>query len=724
MRNLLRWGRGKTQASMIGAAVQPDSVKPGKSDSEPEPFAAIDDLDLRRIGVVLWQKRAWIIIPTIAVAILSFVAVNMVTPRYKSEARIFVDGRENIFLRPNADRSEDRAQLDQEAVTSQVQLILSRDLARKVVKSERLNERPEFDPVLKGMSPMRAILSLFGIGRDPFKMTPEERVLDAYYERLTAYAVDKSRVIAVEFQSSDPDLAVRVANAVADGYLTLQQAARQKQARDASAWLSGEIDGLRKKVAEAESRVEEFRGQSNLFIGTNNTTLSGQQLGEINSQLASARAQKADAESRARFIRNMLKTGQSIEASEVLNSELIRRLSEQRVTLRAQLAEQSSTLLGNHPRIKELRAQIFDLDSQIRDEAGKLARSLETESKIAGAKVESLGGSLDQLKKQAASSSGDDVKLRALEREARAQRELLESYLGKYREAMTRESIDAVPADARIISRAIVSNNPAYPKKLPLVLIATLATLLLSSGIISTGELLRMTSGGRMRGAPERRATSFETAVAPRSKAMPINVTEISDLATKIIAEGAGASRILIAGIGGSKASLAALTLARAISHKRHCVLMDISSNNDELFAISSDQAAPGLENLVTGNATFSRIITRDTLSPLHFVLSGRGHVDPAMLQSPRLVMAMDALARVYDNLVLNADNVDHVPADLLGRMQRALFVIDENVDDSVLAHVQAILAKTDIAGVDFLLARAGDTTTQSVRLGKSILAA
>ena len=98
------------------------------------------------------------------------------------------------------------------------------------------------------------------------------------------------------------------------------------------------------------------------------------------------------------------------------------------------------------------------------------------------------------MKKQASSNNGQDVQLRALEREAKAQRDLLESDLAKYREANTRENIEAAPADGRIISRASVSNTPAYPKKLPIVLIATLATLLLTSGAIATGELLRMTA--------------------------------------------------------------------------------------------------------------------------------------------------------------------------------------------------------------------------------------
>ena len=146
------------------------------------------------------------------------------------------------------------------------------------------------------------------------------------------------------------------------------------------------------------------------------------------------------------------------------------------MTLRAQLAEQSSTLLPQHPRIKEMRAQIADLDQQIRSEGERLARSLENDAKVAGARLETLSANLDQLKRQTASTSDQDVQLRALEREAKAQRDLFESYLAKYREATARDSIAAAPADARIISRAVVSNVPYFPKKMPIVLIAALGT--------------------------------------------------------------------------------------------------------------------------------------------------------------------------------------------------------------------------------------------------------
>ena len=684
------WRAGKVRDLIQRAVPTP---APAVHRAVPVPTPVTGDLDLHALGHALARKRAWIIIPTVIAAVLSIAVVNIVTPRYKSEARILIDGRENVFLRPNGERAEERTALDAEAVTSQVQLLLSRDLARQIIKKNKLAELPEFDPVLRGISPVKSLLALFGIGRDPFSLTPEERVLDAYFDRFTAYAVDKSRVVVIEFQSQDPDLAARIANSIADGYLVMQQNARQEQAKAASQWLSGEIDSLRKKVADAESRVEDFRSKSSLFVGTNNTTLSNQQMGELNTQLNNARALKSDAESKARMIREMLQSGKPIESSEIFNSELFRRLSEQRVTLRAQLAEQSSTLLDGHPRIKELRAQLADLDGQIRDEASKISRSLDNDSRIAGGRVESLSASLEQLKKQATSTNGQDVQLRALDREAKAQRDLLEAYLAKYREANTRENIDAAPADGRIISRASVSNDPAYPKKLPIVLIATLATLMLSAGTIVTGELLRMTT-------PRLTASRTETVVASSAAAVRPPVTaaamdaaarvadpasdpladfsEIEQLASELRSAGDAARKVTILGTASSESiTLTALTLARRMARDAKVVVVDLSASSPTISAVSADPAAPGLAELMLGEASFSQVITKDRLSRVHLVSAGRPGSDRALLQSPRLTLAIDALLRVYDHVLLDAGLASDLPAELLTTQARAVVVPD-----------------------------------------------
>lgn len=708
------WRAGKEKAIVQRALSKPAAIV-----ERPVPAAAAGDLDLHALGHALRRKRGWIIVPTVLAAVLSMTAVNMVTPRYKSEVRILVDGRENVFLRPNGERNDERNTVDPEAVTSQVQLLLSRDLAREIIRKNKLAERPEFDPVLQGFSPLMSLLPLFGIGRDPFSMTPEERVLEAYFDRYTAYAVDKSRVVVIEFQSRDPDLAARVANSIADGYLVMQQGARQDQAKSASSWLSGEIEGLRKKVADAESRVEDFRSKSSLFIGTNNTSLSNQQMGELNTQLNNARALKSDAESKARLIREMLQSGKPIEASEVFNSELIRRLSEQRVTLRAQLAEQSSTLLDGHPRIKELKAQLADLDRQLREEAGKISRSLDNDARIASGRVEGLSASLDQLKKQATSSNGQDVQLRALEREAKAQRDLLESYLAKYREANARENIDAAPADGRIISRATVSNTPAYPKKLPIVLIATLATLLLSSGMIATGELLRMTAPrvatalvpsavARRKPArapdveaqvepepepePEPELESElepetepepELAVSERQAEVATTIAEIEQLANRLCVAGAAAHKVTVLGTAsGESITLTSLTLARLMARQAKVVVIDLATASPAMTAVSTDPGAPGLAELMQGEASFGQIITKDRLSRVHLVSAGRPGFDRTQLQTPRLTLAIDALLRVYDHVILDAGTASDLPAELLTAQARAVVVPEASMAD------------------------------------------
>ena len=152
---------------------------------------AAAEIDLGALGRALWRKKFLIVGLTLLTAALAFGAVSLITPRYKSEARVLIETRENIFLRPDAEKSLERsATVDQEAVTSQVQLILSRDLAREIIKKLKLAERPEFDPVLRRPGILQTVLRLTGIAKDPLQMTPEERVLKSYYERLGAFQVE------------------------------------------------------------------------------------------------------------------------------------------------------------------------------------------------------------------------------------------------------------------------------------------------------------------------------------------------------------------------------------------------------------------------------------------------------------------------------------------------------------------------------------------------------
>src|SRR5438045_3098294 len=95
----------QSQPAPVSSPVQPRAVAV-------EPPAATGDLDLRAIWQALVKRRNWILIPTVVAMALSFAAVNVISPRYKSEAKILVDGRDNVFLKPSTDRVEDRSAPD------------------------------------------------------------------------------------------------------------------------------------------------------------------------------------------------------------------------------------------------------------------------------------------------------------------------------------------------------------------------------------------------------------------------------------------------------------------------------------------------------------------------------------------------------------------------------------------------------------------------------------
>src|SRR5437588_162437 len=97
------------------------------------PASGDQAIELGTLGQTLLRRKWWILLPTLLAGALAFVGVNLVTPRYKSEARVLIDARENVFLRPEAEKAADRNVIDQEAVTSQVKLALSRDLGRQVM---------------------------------------------------------------------------------------------------------------------------------------------------------------------------------------------------------------------------------------------------------------------------------------------------------------------------------------------------------------------------------------------------------------------------------------------------------------------------------------------------------------------------------------------------------------------------------------------------------------
>ena len=686
------------------------------------------DVDLGTLFASIARDWRRILVIALVVTGLAFVLASVLTPKYKGETRILIETRESEFTRVDTNSVRSAPILDEEGVASQVEVIASTDIIKKVAAQLDLANIDEFDAK---PSFLANLLAVAGLATDTSNLAPEERVLKAFREKLEVFRVENSRVIVVEFSSEDPKLAAAIPNAMADAYIAVQRAAKLESNADATQWLEPEIAELREKVKEAEQRVAEFRGKSDLFIGENNSVLATQQLSQLSTELSRVRANRSAAEAKVNTMRAALDGGVSLDTvPDVLASPLIQRLRENELELRAEIAELSTTLLSNHPRIKALNSQVADLQQQIRSEARKVLGGLQNEARTARAREEALLGDVNRLKAESARADEEGVELRALEREAAAQRELLESYLTRFREASSRGERNYLPADARIFSRAVVPAEPYFPKKLPILGAAFAATLLLM--VIAT--LLReLFSGRAMRPAgraefeavedvemPARRAEpaltpaeaaraaarTHETAeqvdefeeqaekpLAPvkrlrTQRELPLvpenrfGEVDVGDAASQLIAD--GTARAVFVSVGIDDGAAAAVLVAREIADAGlRTLLLDLTASGAASRATVESRFLRGVTDLLVGEAQFADVIHPDHFSPLHVMPIGTANLPRAMRAVDRLPIVLDSLNTAYDLVIIdggpgNAESVGRLMGEDTRAVVSCLWPTDE----------------------------------------------
>ena len=624
--------------------------------------AISDDIDIAALLRALNHRKFWIIGFSALAAILTFIALGFVAPKYYSEARIIIENENNYYKRPADSQSQNQQtnKTDQETVASQVQVLLSRDLALGVVNDLGLKKNPEFNSQANQGFIIAKLKSLLGAGTPATPATPasiDEQALDAFADRLSVYQLQSSRVIAVGFQSQNPEAAAKIANRLSELYLTWQQSTKLNQTKEASNWLKVQIAELTKKVQEADVAAEKFRSSTGLIEGSKNTSLEAQQLSELNSQIILAKAQRTEAEARADLIRRMLKEkGDVASAADVLKSNLIQRLLEQRVRVQRSLAEASVTLLPSHPRIRALNSELSDLKRQIRDEARKVVSSLQNEAQIAGAREASLRESLKELKVTTSKGNTNQIKLRALERELKSNRELLESYLSRYRDASARSDQGSVPAHASIVSRAHVSSKPSFPKKGPISLLAFAAIAFLGFAHTVARELIvPQQAQAQTTAMPHVQSTTqvpqyYDS--EPQVSESVITVHSAKELARSIVQS---RSKITVIMPMSAQPGVATEMLepVRAIAKRNQSTIMvDALGQGSGVSLALELPESPGLFEMISGAAGFEESIRRDPKSPLQVISGNISGMTSQNTHARRFSSISNALEAAYDHVI------------------------------------------------------------------------
>ena len=670
-----------------------------------------------------------------------FLMVNK--PTYLAEAQVIIENLSTPFEKPNqaGETASANSPVDERTVQSQLTVLKSNDIGARVVDQLGLDKSPAYNTRLGQHGMLSPYLIALGFKDDPMLFEPRDLAVKNLSASVTIYQIPESNTIGIKSSSLDGKLAADTANAIAETFVASTHEIGSTSTDRARTWLSKQIDDLRAKVVVSDNAVEKYRSESGLIKGTS-STLGTQQISDLNAQITIADTAAAEATARANEIKNMLATRGTVDASsEVLSSALVQNLREQQVAAQSKISELSAVYLPSHPKMIAARQQLNSVNNQVRLEALKVIDSLNGQAKVAQARANSIRASLDKMKGSEADANISDVKLKALQREADANRILLETMLGRYADASARQDSSLQPGYARIIQKASAPPAPYFPKVGPILLLSTLAGLVLGLGFAFVSEVMSVGGHRVSPRLPRRHAINSDSSLGveipdfsfsdehgsaasatlqkPRASVfvqaaevlpselgfMPAALTpnaaltmiddlrngmehELSTAAQRIATTLTGfhqskaASSFAFVSIGssGPNAALAVVATGRSLLAQGHkVIIIDVAPANNGFDRLMNLPSGSGLVELVAGAADFTKVVARDPASALHIIRYGNA-VAPGSdaLIAHRLSTILKALCSIYGFVLLHAGEANSNTLNIINASDVAVFLASQ----------------------------------------------
>jgi polysaccharide biosynthesis transport protein len=606
---------------MFEASSHMPSVVASRRDLSPG-FAALPAVDVKKIWSVLWRGKITIVLSTVAAVGLAALFVLMVPHRYTATTQILIDPTDLRAMQNDVATTIPQSDAAVLQVESQARVIASDNVLRRVVIAEGLDQDPEF---MRG-----AMAQKYG----PLA------ALNELAKHVQVKRSERTYVVDISVTSESPAKAARIANAIAQAYLSEQTEVRSNSARQISQALTARLKELQGRVRDAEQKVEAYKASHNI-VGANGELVNEQQLSALNAQLSTARARTSEAKARLDQVESVLHTKSPIGAfPEAVQSPTISLLRSQYAEIMRRDAEQKSSLGERHPAVIEIEAQGARLQKLIEDEVNRIAQSDRADYERAKADEEMLSRQVDGLKNTAVSTNESLVGLRELERDVQASRTVYESFLVRSRETGEQEQVDT--KNIRIISRADLPMNRSSP---PPSLILGLAAMLLgfASGV---GIVIMRDSGEAPAPRPAETPSSFARLAAAAKRLWsvpepPAAIPVLAILPNVDVAFGLDAvddpdsrfareiqkvyaavrahhktrgnpSVLVIAADDEDDTISVALTLAAAVAATQRVLLIDADFKRRTLSAIDADESEAGLVDVAVGRRELSDVIVRD----------------------------------------------------------------------------------------------------------------
>jgi len=696
------------------------------------------ELSLNNILNTLWLRKRLLISVTLLLSLLAVLIIYQLVPRYTATTQLLIG--------INAAKVVDIEEVmtgnlkGESAVIGEMQVIRSRELARKVIDVLHLDQYEEFNPKLrkpgflaqfnpKNLIPetWKEAMGLVKIDTRSDEEKAEARLtqlINTFLGKLTVTQVKRSQVINLAFESEDPKLAAKIVNELADKYIVGQLQAKFDATKKATDWLNDQLGELKHKVESSERAVENYRKSHALLEVSKGTGLSQQQLSEVNSQLIIARSQRAEAEAKYQQVESIARNGQDIDSvAEVLNSGLISSLRGQEAEVQRKYSEMLVEYGARHPRMIQMQAEMEDTKAKINLEVKKIAAGLRHSLDVARAREGSLSGSLRQMESKTTGNSQAEVDLHALEREATANKALFETFLGRFKETASTQGISQ--ADARVISFAEIPLSASFPKKNLMLTASMIGAIsfavflvflleMLNPGVRSPEqiqELFNITTLGIVPRLMESKMKPHEYLLAKPLSALAeaINTLRIS---LSLLNPDAEVKSLLVTSAvpGEGKSTLAILLGRHSATAGQRVVVVDADLRRPTIgktFKVKG--GALGLTDLLMHHElVLSEVLVDDPETGMKILT--RGHsafINPIdLFASHRMKSIIDELREQFDLVIIDSAPIMAVPDTriLAGLVDKTIFVLSwDSTPKKVIASALHLLSKdghNNVAGI------------------------
>jgi polysaccharide biosynthesis transport protein len=710
------------------------------STTEASSDAASDELNLREVWRALKRRKLALLTPVALITLGVFFWAKQQPPLYTGEALIHVQTRDAQVVQVEGVVEEMIA--DPATIESEIEFLSSPAFSRRMVEKLGLMSDPEFAPwlqesepdpigtVLELLNPMRYIPEDWLRSDDAETapaLDPETMQLNSAARnvsgRLTVEQVGRSYVVSLQFLSEDPAKAARITNAMAEEYLASQVQEKYAAAERATKWLSEKINELRGHVLAAEAKIVEYRSNNNL-VNTSTENPLTLQFFQLNTQLALAQAERAEAEARLSQARGMLDSSGAETAALVLGSPLMDNLRAQETELIREISDMSSTYGEKHPVMVNLRSEIASIRAKMQDEVRRIIQDFENEVSVAGAREQELINSMDRLRGDAARADLAGVELSALEGEVTTNRDLFTAFLTRFREIVEQQGLE--DADAKILSTAAIPNAPSHPKTMLLTTIAFGASLVL--GVLLVFLIERWDADYGFRSADEIQATLGARALAlvpdlsrretqgaaaedyilhkPHS-AYAEAVQRIRTSLFLADSERPPKTILVTSSVPLEGKSTIAASLARqSAASGLKVILIDADLRRPRLHEVMGFPNENGLSEVVTGRANPEVAIQRDEKSGLDFLPAGSGVASPPdLFRSSTMRILLEETAAYYDLVIIDTPPIAAVSDSftLSSLVDKAIYVLrwEQTPRNVALAGIRQLAeAGADIAGI------------------------